>query len=89
MKKLLAVTTLFFALQSTAQNESGYESAVGVKISSGVAASYKKFVSGNNAIEAQGMFFKEGARFVGLYEFHFYNIEGLSGLGWYIGPAHT
>ena len=33
------------------------------------------------------MFFREGVRFTGLYEFHFYNIEGVNGLAWYVGPG--
>jgi hypothetical protein len=79
------VTTKAFS-----QNESAYQSALGVKLSSGIAASYKVFLTPSNALEAQAMFFKKGIRLIGLYEFHFYNIEGLDGLGWYIGPgAHV
>jgi hypothetical protein len=87
MKKLLVIATLFLAPKMYAQDGPGYESAVGAKLSAGVAASYKKFVTSTNAVEAQAMFFKEGVRLVGLYEFHFYNIEGLPGLGWYVGPG--
>jgi hypothetical protein len=36
------------------------------------------------------MFFNKGIRLIGLYEFHFYNIEGMDGLAWYVGPgAHV
>jgi hypothetical protein len=83
---LLLITTRTFSQQT----ESAYQSALGVKLSAGVAASYKFFVTPTNAIEAQTMFFNKGVRLIGLYQFHFYNIEGLDGLAWYAGPgAHV
>ncbi len=69
-----------------ANPEQPYTTAVGGKLSSGLAFSYKKFISQKNAVEVQAMFFKEGLRFIGLYEFHF-PIEGVNNLSWYVGPG--
>lgn len=91
MKKILFVAALFMAATSFAQQTGGsaYNSAIGAKISTGLAFTYKKFVTPKNALEGQAMFFREGIRFAGLYEFHF-NIEGVDGLRWYVGPgAHV
>lgn len=87
MKKLFYVT--FFLIFISTQNVKAqeYQKAIGIKISSGLSASYKNFVKGNNAIELQAMYFNEGFRTVGLYEFHFSNIEGLPGITWYVGPG--
>jgi hypothetical protein len=83
----LSVSTAIFAQQ---ENVAPYKSALGVKISSGAAVSYKTFVTSKNALEAQSTFYKQGIRLVGLYEFHFFTIQGAPGLGWYIGPgAHV
>jgi hypothetical protein len=89
MKRLLTVVAFFIASSTLAQDilSSEYNTAVGGKISSGVAFSYKQFVTPTNALEAQAMAYKEGIRLVGLYQFHSYNIEGLNGLAWYIGPG--
>ncbi len=92
MKKLLFSVCILFAVASFAQGPgaSNYQTALGAKISSGVAFTYKKFVTNSNALEGQVMFFNEGIRFAGLYEFHFFNIPGVDGLGWYVGPGvHT
>ena len=71
-------------------NAASYKTALGAKISAGVAASYKMFVTPKNALEVQSTFFKQGVRLVGLYEFHSYSFAGVPGLGWYIGPgAHV
>lgn len=84
---------IFFLLTSSysySQYSSTYQSSIGVKYSAGIAASYKHFITPAKAIEAQSMFFEKGVRLIALYEFHFYNIEGLAGLGWYVGPgAHV
>lgn len=91
MKKLFVFLALCIAAGSFAQSSGpGYNTAFGAKFSGGIAASYKTFVAPTNAFEAQAMFFKEGIRLVGLYEFHFYTINGVPGLGWYLGPgAHA
>ncbi|TDH27423.1 hypothetical protein EXU57_07505 [Segetibacter sp. 3557_3] len=91
MKKLLFSLAMLVSFASFSQDVSGppYATAAGVKISSGVAFSYKKFVTVKNALEAQALFFREGVRVIGLYEFH-YPLEGVSGLAWYVGPgAHV
>jgi hypothetical protein len=95
MKRVLAaafvvLTTACYAQQSPAAMATGapeYQAALGVKISAGAAVSYKKFVANTKAIEAQSMFFSRGIRLIGLYEFHFYNIQGVDGLAWYAGPG--
>lgn len=87
MKKLIIFCFLiiFISLQHLSAQE--YQKAIGVKISSGLSASYKDFIKGSNALELQAMYFNEGFRAVGLYEFHFTNIEGLPGITWYVGPG--
>ncbi len=89
MKTTLAVIAMLFSMACFAQVESGsqYQSAIGAKISTGGAVTYKTFIKGNNALEAQGMYFNEGVRFAALYEFHFYSFEGVPGLAWYVGPG--
>ena len=90
MKKALLLLNVFIATLSYSQETSGgteYQRALGIKISSGIAGTFKQFVSDKHALEFQGMFFREGVRFSGLYEFHFYNIEGVPGLAWYAGPG--
>jgi hypothetical protein len=89
MRKLLIILAFSIVTTTFAQEISGpqYNTAIGGKISSGIAFSYKKFVANTHALEAQAMYFKKGVRFIGLYQFHFYNIEGLNGLAWYAGPG--
>ena len=89
MRSIALAFCLLAALYTSAQQSdvAPYQTALGVKISSGVAASYKTFVTSKNAFEAQSSFFKEGIRLVGLYEFHSYAFPGVPGLGWYIGPG--
>ena len=90
LDRIIVALLLFINTQAYAQTTTTYETALGVKVSAGVAASYKKFITESNALEFQTMFFNKGVRLIGLYEFHFYNIEGLDGLGWYVGPgAHV
>ena len=92
MKKILFTFSILLSISSYAQEilSTQYQTAIGAKVSSGVALSYKHFVNDNQAIEAQSMFFNQGIRLIGMYQFHFYNIEGLNGLAWYIGPgAHV
>src|SRR5688572_16714269 len=88
MKKLFLAAALFAAFSSYAQDVSGppYATSAGIKLSSGVAFTYKKFVTVKHALEAQAMFHREGLRLVGLYEFHF-PLEGIGGLAWYAGPG--
>ena len=90
MIRLFTLLLLLVGTATYSQTETTYESALGVKISAGRALTYKRFVTPTNAIEVQTMFFKKGIRLIGLYEFHFYNIDGVDGLGWYVGPgAHV
>ncbi|MCY7421725.1 MAG: hypothetical protein LH478_08290 [Chitinophagaceae bacterium] len=92
MKKVFLSIAILISLSAFSQmeNAASYKTALGVKISAGVAASYKMFVTPKNALEVQSTFFKQGVRLVGLYEFHLYSFAGAPGLGWYIGPgAHV
>ncbi|MDB5229577.1 MAG: hypothetical protein JWN76_382 [Chitinophagaceae bacterium] len=65
----------------------GYNRAIGIKFPGGFAVTYKKFIRGNNALEAMAEFASHGIRFSGLYEFHHYNITADSDLGWFVGPG--
>jgi hypothetical protein len=90
MRTLLLAICLFAATASFAQEARtiDYNTAIGAKISGGVALSYKKFIKPTHALEAQGMWFNEGIRFAALYEFH--EATGVPGLSWYVGPgAHV
>lgn len=90
MKRFFFALCFLATTSGFSQNMSDYKTALGAKISAGVAASYKTFIQPTNALEFQTMFFGKGIRMIGLYEFHFYNIEGLNGLAWYVGPgAHV
>jgi hypothetical protein len=98
MKTILLAALILLSVICHAQETSGnsssgrpeYNRALGAKISAGVAVSFKQFVANTKALEAQAMYFNEGMRLIGLYEFHFYNIEGVRGLSWYVGPgAHV
>lgn len=72
--------------QSRSTNSSSYNTALGVKFYPG-AITFKHFFNGsNNAGELVGYFWNRGFRVTGLYEIHG-NIEGASGLKWYIGPG--
>ena len=81
---LSVATLLFFSHQSAAQ--SGYQTALGVKVWDGGGISLKHFVNGNNALEGIGYFWRQGARITGLYEIHG-AINNAGGLQWYIGPG--
>jgi len=95
MKRILLAASILFTTVCHAQKTQTtlatggpeYQTALGAKISGGAAVSYKQFVANTKAIEAQSMFFTRGIRLVGLYEFHFYNIQGVDGLAWYVGPG--
>lgn len=90
MRTFLLATILCMGVSAMAQqeNEMQYNSALGLKISGGVALSYKRFMKSIQAVEAQGMIFNEGMRFTGLYEFH--QPINVPGLTWYVGPgAHV
>lgn len=90
---VLASALFIFSLSTQAQsksaNSSSYTTALGVKVWDGGGISLKHFFSQNNAGEAIGYFWSQGARFTGLYEIHG-PINGAEGLRWYIGPgAHV
>jgi hypothetical protein len=88
---ILLITTACYSQENvTTTGGPEYQRALGVKLSAGAAVTYKQFVANTKALEAEAMFFSEGIRLVGLYEFHFYNIPGVDGLSWYAGPgAHV
>lgn len=90
MKKIiLCAFTLFIFIATEAQsksaNSSNYQTALGVKFYPG-GITVKHFFNGNNAGELIGYFWNRGVRITGLYEIHG-NIEGATGLKWYIGPG--
>ena len=85
---ILSVAFLLFLSQQS-QAQSGYKTALGVKVWDGGGISLKHFVNGNNALEGIGYFWRQGARITGLYEIHG-AINNAGGLQWYIGPgAHV
>jgi len=72
------------AQQSKSFNSSDYTTAIGVKFYPG-ALTVKHFL--NDAAALEGLaYFHRGLRVTGLYEIH-YDINGVAGLKWYIGPG--
>jgi hypothetical protein len=67
-----------------------YQTGLGLKVwGDGAGVTLKHFAMTNRALEGIGFFWRGGARFTGLYEYHF-DIEGAPGLKWYVGPgAHV
>lgn len=66
-----------------------YRHAVGLRVGSIAAASYKLFLTKNHAIEAQvGLRFKHGLMFSGLYQFHG-DIGFDTGFRWFGGAGVT
>jgi hypothetical protein len=87
MKKYLAAFVLLFLVYSaSAQESQTYNRAIGIKFPAGFAITYKQFVTDRNNVEGEAMFWSNGFRAVGLYEFNF-DIEGVDGLRWYVGPG--
>jgi hypothetical protein len=93
MKKILvlsAVLVIVTLSKSTAQqnntfNSPYYKTAIGIKFYP-TGITLKHFIAEGRALEFVGFFYNEGARITGLYEFH-YNIPGVEGLKWYVGPG--
>ena len=89
MISVLFITALTSSAQKSKSGNSGYTTALGVKVWDGAGISLKHFFSQNNAGELIGYFWSQGFRLTGLYEIHG-DISGASGLKWYIGPgAHV
>jgi hypothetical protein len=91
MKKIGIVALVAFVIScvsAQAQNEtSSYVTALGIKAwGDGAGITVKHFARPNRALEGIGYFSRGGARFTGLYEFHF-DFEGAPGLKWYVGPG--
>jgi len=80
---------VFGSLKSIAQAEgSNYTTAIGVKFYPG-AITLKHFTRDDRALEGLLYFWRDGFRLTGLYEIHG-DINGATGLKWYIGPgAHV
>ena len=91
MKKIgvIALLALIISgISAQAQNEtSSYVTALGIKAwGDGAGITVKHFAKPNRALEGIGYFWNRGARFTGLYEFHF-DFDGAPGLKWYVGPG--
>jgi hypothetical protein len=85
----IILLTVAAQAQSKSANSSSYTTALGVKVWDGGGISFKHFFSANKAGELIGYFWRNGARFTGLYEIHG-DFNGADGLKWYIGPgAHV
>jgi len=89
-RALIVIAILFFAVSMNAQsrsaNSSTYTTALGVKVWDGGGISLKHFFNDRHAGELIAYFYNHGIRFTGLYEIHG-DIEGATGLKWYIGPG--
>jgi len=96
MKKIaIAVIIISSFLRVQAQSVevvqgSSYKQAVGVKLPLGFSATYKKFISSTNNIEAEATYWNKGFRAALLYEFNFYSFPSVPNLSWFVGPgAHV
>jgi hypothetical protein len=90
MKKTMIVLAICMAAVFNVQAQSNvgstdYRTSLGVKFYPG-AITLKHFISDRSALEGLAYFHWGGTRITGLYELH-YNIEGVPGLQWYIGPG--
>ncbi|MFC4230845.1 hypothetical protein ACFOW1_03010 [Parasediminibacterium paludis] len=88
MKKIFLLGILSLALSQITNAQSmgsDYQTAIGIKFYP-TALSVKHFIAPNKAIEGLGYFYNDGTRVTGLYELH-YDINGVEGLKWYIGPG--
>ncbi len=93
MKKILFVLAFVFGtLYSNNISAQDYNSAIGLRLGSPIAASYKTFLNEAGAIElfvgfrSHGIigFRSNSVYFGGLYQHHF-DIPAVEGLRWYIG----
>jgi hypothetical protein len=91
MKKYFFVLTILMSLAaenafSQHRNSNEYTTAIGVRFYPG-AITFKQNLFHQNKLEAIAYFWNgKGTRIAGLYE-HCYDIEGLDGLQWYVGPG--
>ena len=72
--------------QLHAQTSTTYNRAIGVKFPGGFAVSYKQFVRDYQNVEAEAMYWNQGFRVVGLYEFN-WDIPSVDGMRWYAGAG--
>lgn len=86
MKKSFLFSIIFLAIVS-AKAQAPYQKAIGIKFPQGLTVSYKNFISEKTLIELQAGFVTDAFRAAGLYEFYFYNLGKVNGLGWYVGPG--
>lgn len=87
MKKYFLVATILFSVAIAANAQAPYNKAIGIKFPSGITATYKNFISDKSSIELQAGFLPDAFRVAGLYEFNFFNLGNIEGLGWYVGPG--
>ena len=83
---LLLLVFSFSSIVSSAQYNKGseYKTALGMKFYPG-AVSFKQSLNNTKCLEVNAYFWK-GIRVTGLYELHF-EIGGVKGLRWYVGPG--
>lgn len=84
MKNIFLLTCLIggFLSHTSAQY---YKNAIGLRLGTTAALTYKSFIAKNQALEAQvGLRFNHGLMLAGLYQYHG-NIGTESGLRWYVG----
>ena len=90
MKKLALLFSMLFLLAiSNGLKAQGYQSALGLRLGSPIAASYKFFISEPAAVELYVGFRSYGIGYTfinpgAMYQYHF-PITGVDGLQWYVG----
>ena len=87
MKKYFLIAVISFFAVTISNAQAPYNKAIGIKFPSGITVTYKNFISDKSSIELQAGFLPDAFRVAGLYEFNFYNLGNVQGLGWYVGPG--
>lgn len=86
MRKFL-ILIVILSCTAIANAQSKYNRAIGLKFPGGFSATYKKFLTETNNVEAQLTLWNKGYRASGLYEFNFYSFNTIEGLSWFVGPG--
>lgn len=84
---LCGIASVTAHAQQSQESQAPYDRALGIKFPGGFSATYKKFVTSTNNLEAQATIWHKGFRVSGLYEFNFYTFNNVPGLSWFVGPG--
>jgi len=85
--RTLFILMIIITCSGVLHAQSTYNRAIGIKAGGGISATYKKFISETNNLEAQVTVWNKGYRVSGLYEFNFYSFKTVPGLAWFVGPG--